>query len=279
MSRILSIIAIVLLFASCNNNSYKNQSKEKGVRIVSLAPSLTKELVSLDLKNNIVGATSYCDISASNKDLIVGSATTVNIEKILLLKPDIVLASGLTKENTITALKNNGIEVHKFGRMKSFDDICNHFLELGKLVGKEKLAKLLIDKSIIKVDSLKALVPEHADSLKVFFQIGAKPIFTVTPNMFMNDYITFSGCKNLANDLSNGAITRETVINRNPDVIFVVTMGIVGDNEKRTWESYTDLSATKNNRIFIIDSSVASTPTVLSFTKTLEVIIKNLYQN
>ena len=279
MSRILSIIAIVLLFASCNNNSYKNQSKEKGVRIVSLAPSLTKELVSLDLKNNIVGATSYCDISASNKDLIVGSATTVNIEKILLLKPDIVLASGLTKENTITALKDNGIEVHKFGRMKSFNDICNHFLELGKLVGKEKLAKLLIDKSIIKVDSLKALVPEHADSLKVFFQIGAKPIFTVTPNMFMNDYITFSGCKNLANDLSNGAITRETVINRNPDVIFVVTMGIVGDNEKRTWESYTDLSATKNNRIFIIDSSVASTPTVLSFTKTLEVIIKNLYQN
>ena len=260
-------------------NILKNQRKEKGVRIVSLAPSLTKELVSLDLKNNIVGATSYCDISASNKDLIVGSATTVNIEKILLLKPDIVLASGLTKENTITALKDNGIEVHKFGRMKSFNDICNHFLELGKLVGKEKLAKLLIDKSIIKVDSLKALVPEHADSLKVFFQIGAKPIFTVTPNMFMNDYITFSGCKNLANDLSNGAITRETVINRNPDVIFVVTMGIVGDNEKRTWESYTDLSATKNNRIFIIDSSVASTPTVLSFTKTLEVIIKNLYQN
>ena len=278
MIRILSLIAAILFVTSCNQTSYREkQSTENGLRIISLAPSITKELVSLNMVENIVGITSYCDISATNKDLIVGTATEVNIEKVLLLKPDIVFASGLTKENTIVALKKNGIKVHRFNKMQSFDDICNHFIELGKLTGKVDLAKSIVSKSKKKVDSLSNSIPTQYDKLTVFFQIGAKPIFTVIPNTFMNDYITLAKCINIAEDLKKGTITRESVLQRNPDIIFIVTMGIVGDDEKNIWESYTNLNAIKNKKIFIIDSSIASTPTVLSFTKTLEQIINNIY--
>lgn len=280
MFRFLSIITILLLLVSCSKNKYKeNQRDENSLRLVSLAQSVTKELVSLDLKDNIVGATSYCDITANNKDLIVGDATTVNIEKILLLKPDIVFASGLTKDNTITALKNNGIKVYTTGKMESFDVICEHFLELGKLVGKEDLSRSMISKSRNKIDSLVSSLPKHKDSLKVFIQIGTKPIFTVIPNTFMNDYITLAGCENIASDLKRGTITRETVLKRNPDVIFIVTMGILGENEKNNWQRYSELNATKNNKIFMMDSNLASTPTVLSFTKSFEFVINKLYYN
>lgn len=278
MIRILPFIIAVLLVASCNNTTYRErESFENGTRIISLTPSITKELESLNMAGNIVGATSYCDISATNKELIIGTATEVNIEKVLLLNPDIVFASGLTKENTIIALKKNGITVHRFNKMQSFDDICKHFIELGKLVGKADLAQSIVDKSNKKVDSLRNSVPIHSDSLTVFFQIGAKPIFTVIPNTFMNDYISFAGCKNLASNITKGTITRESVLLRNPDIIFIVTMGIVGDDENNIWKGYTDLNATKNKKIFIIDSSIASTPTVLSFTETLEQVINNIY--
>ena len=278
MIRILSFITVIILVASCNNTTYREkQSFENGTRIISLAPSITKELESLNMAGNIVGATTYCNISAANKELIVGTATEVNIEKVLLLNPDIVFASGLTKENTIIALEKNGITVHRFNKMQSFNDICKHFIELGKLIGKADLAQSIVDKSKKRVDSLRNSVSLQSDSLTVFFQIGAKPIFTVIPNTFMNDYITFAGCNNLAANLTKGTITRESVLQRNPDIIFIVTMGIVGDDEINIWKTYTDLNATKNKKIFIIDSSIASTPTVLSFTETLEQVIKNIY--
>ena len=278
MTKIFSFIIAVLLLASCNNPTYQEkQGSEKGIRIISLASSISKEIVSLNMTENIVGATSYCEISGTNKELIVGTATEVNIEKILLLKPDIVFASGLTQDNVIIALRNNGVKVHRFTKLESFDEICLHFIELGKLVGKNDLAQSIVNKSKRKVDSLSNAIPVSVDKLKVFFQIGAKPIFTVIPNTFMNDYITLAGCENLASDLTKGTITRETVLRRNPDIIFVVTMGMVGDDEKFIWESYADLNASKNKKIFIIDSDIASIPTVLSFTETLEQVIKNIY--
>ena len=275
---IITVIAIVLLLTSCNKKNYNKKNNDRdGLRIVSLTPSLTKELVDLGLKDNIVGATSFCDIAATNKDLIVGTAVTVNLEKVLLLKPDVVFASGLTKDNTINALKKNGVKVYKFGKMKSFNDICNHFEELGKIVNRRNKARTIIKNSKAKIDSLISSVPKGKDSLNVFFQIGAKPVFTVIPNTFMDDYITFSGCKNIAADLTKGTINRETVLKRNPNVIFIISMGIAGDNEKSIWESYQELNASKNKKIFIVDANIAATPTVLSFLEALEIIIKDIY--
>lgn len=278
MNKIFLFIIAVIIVISCNNSSDKNKDViENGIRIVSLAPSITKELESLNMAENIVGATSYCDISKKNKELIVGTATEVNIEKILLLNPDIVIASGLTKQTTINTLKNNGIAVHFIKKLQSFDDICDQAIELGKLVGKANLALSIVSRSKQRVDSMQSLIPSRDNKLKVFFQIGAKPIFTVIPNTFMDDYIIFSGCENLAADMDRGTITRESVLRRNPDIIFIVTMGIVGNEEKKTWEGYAELNAVKSNKIFIIDSNIACTPTVLSFTETLEQVIKKIY--
>jgi len=274
---ILSIVIIILLLTSCNDKNINKQIKKGELRIVSLAPSISRELVDLGLKDNIVGATSYCEVSASNKDLIVGSAITVNIEKVLLLKPDIVFASGLTKDKTIHTLKENGVTVYKFGKMTSFDYICENFIELSKYVNKEDLARSIIKESKEKIDRLIASVPKQKDSLSIFFQVGSKPIFTVIPNTFMNDYITFAGCKNIVSDLTKPSINRETVINRNPDIIFIISMGIEGDNEKGIWKKYPELNAAKNNKIFIIDADKAASPTVRSFTESFEIIINDIY--
>lgn len=277
MCRISLFIISLIILVSCNTTTNKQHvNNDAGLRIVSLAPSITKELEDLNMDENIVGVTSYCAISATNEDLIIGTATDVNIEKILLLNPDMVFATGLTKESNINSLRNNGITVYQIPKLQSFDDICKQFIKLGELVGKVELAQSIVDKSIFKIDSLKSLIPLNNEKLKIFIQIGAKPLFTVIPNTFMNDYITFSDCENIAADLDKGTITRESILQRNPDVIFIVTMGIVGNEEKQKWETYKELSAIKNKKIFIIDSNLACTPTVLSFTETLEQIIEKI---
>ena len=65
-------------------------------------------------------------------------------------------------------------------------------------------------------------------------------------NTFMNDFITFAGGENIASDLTRGTITRESVLLRNPDVIVIVTMGILAEEEKDRWASSKQLNAAKN---------------------------------
>ena len=276
--KILTFLLVFLLLVSCNNRKYeKDQNSSDKLRIVSLTPSITKELVDLGVKDRIVGATSYCDITANNKDLIIGSAIAVNMEKILLLQPDIVFASGLTKDKTIQNLRDNGITVYTLEKMNSYDAICDHFLKLAEYVDKKKVAVSMIKASKAKIESLVASIPKRSDSLHVFFQLGTKPIFTVIPNTFMNDYITFAKCKNIAEDMTKGTINREAVLNRNPDIIFIASMGIMGEKEKETWKQYPELKAAKNDKIFIIDANLAAIPTVPTFTESFEIMIKQIY--
>jgi ABC-type Fe3+-hydroxamate transport system substrate-binding protein len=264
-------------FVSCQNKAYQDKDIEKGeLRIVSLAQSISKELEDLGVSEKIVGATSFCAIAKANPELIVGTSTEVNVEKVLLLKPSLVVASVLTSQATINTLKNNGIPVYISPKMESFETICKHFLELGHRVGQDSLANEIVTLAEKKIDSLKVELKPNKKKKKVFFQIGANPLFTVIPNTYMNDFITFAGGENIAEGLTGGVITRESVLQKNPDIFFIVTMGIAGDQEKTTWESYKELNAVKNNKIFILDSEKACTPTVLTFLETMETIAKQI---
>ena len=60
----------------------------------------------------------------------------------------------------------------------------------------------------------------------------------------------------------------------NPDVIIIVTMGIAGEKEKKTWQRFNTLNAAKNNRIYIVDSYKMCSPTPVSFADTLEMLVE-----
>ena len=270
-----SLFVLVLTFFSCSEQMPVDVKKSTSLRIVSLVPSYTSEIVELGFKDNIVGATSYCEISKENKVLIVGSVIDINEEKILLLKPDVVFASTLVKEKSIETLKNNGINVQFLGKMESFDDLCSQFLKLGEILDVNEKANLYIESAKQRIDSLKNLVPKTDDTTSVFFQLGASPICTVIPNTFMDDFITFSGCKNAFYDLNKIIINRESVLLRNPDYIIISSMGDIGEQEKQVWQGYTELVAVRDNRIFVVES--ASTPTIKNFLDNFEYIIKKMY--
>lgn len=240
-------------------------------RIVSLAPSLTKNVYYLEAQSKLVGCTSYCDMGVADSKEVVATAVKVNIEKVISLKPDLVIATTITNPETIAMLKKYGVRVEVFSTAKSFDEICQQTLRLGKIIGADDAAKRVTDAATTRVKEIVAL-NEGKVAPRVFFQIGAKPLFTVIPNTFMNDYITFAGGINVVTETKRGTISREAVIASNPDVIFIVTMGLVGDEEKQVWEGYKSLNATKSKRIFIIDSNKASTPTPVTFVETLETI-------
>ena len=265
-----SLLLGLLSFCSISGQTYK--------RIISLAPSLTMNLYYLESQDRLIGCTSYCEIAKTDNKPIVASAVNTNIEKVISQDPDLVLAPSTTSLETIAMLKRFGIKVEVFLTPDSFNEICSQFKRMGLLLGKVELADKKIAIARLKVDSLQKECT-WVDAPRIFIQIGAKPLYTVIPNTFMNDYIRFINGTNLAFDLNRGTITRETVIARNPDVIFIVTMGIIGNEEKEIWEDFREINASRNGRVFLIDANMACTPTPVSFVHTLEIIVSLLNQS
>lgn len=262
------IIGIFTLFQSSTCNAG---------RIVSLAPSLTKNIYFLDAQEQLVGCTSYCTEALADNKTVVASAIKVNIEKTVSLLPDLVLATTITPAETIESLEKLGVKVEIFPTPKSYAEICSQFNRLGELTNKAEEAESIINISNKKVDELKKLI-NTTSTPEIFCQIGADPIFTVLPNTFMNDYITLSGGRNIADDLTKGTMTRESVLSRDPAYIFIVTMGIVGEEEKNIWEKFPSLKAAEDQHIFIIDAEKACSPTPITFVETFETIINLMNQ-
>ena len=245
---------------------------KKVERVVSLAPSITKNIYYLDAGDLLVGCTSYCfDAIADHKE-VVASAVTVNLEKTIALQPDLIVVTPLTNPETIELLRKFNIRVEVFPSPKSFEGICEQFIYLGQLLNKEDLARQVVDQSKSKISDL--LKGQHLEPTKIFFQIGADPIFTVLPNTFMNDFITMVGGINISENLTKGTVTRESVIAQNPDYIIIATMGVTAEEEKSNWHKFGDLKATQNDHVFLVDADKACNPTPVSFVETLDAIIK-----
>lgn len=268
---IIRFISGVLAF--CCMSFFINAATNHPQRIISLGPSITEQLYLLEAQDKLIGCTIYCrrPQEAKTKEK-VGTVVEVNLEKIVSLKPDLVIATPLTNPKAIEKLRNLGIKVLVFSSPKNFIELCKQFLELGKLVDKEKAAEDLIRQAENKVAAIKRNV-ENLPKPKVFIQVGAKPLVTVTKDSFVNDFIEFAGGMNIASNAKIGLYSREEVLMKNPDVIIIVTMGIAGEKEQEIWKKYSALEAVKNNRIYIIDSDKVCSPTPISFVQTLEELV------
>ena len=246
-------------------------------RIISLVPSITEQLYLLGVEDKLIGCTVYCQRPPeAKKKEKVGTVIEVNLEKIVSLKPDLVLATSLTNLKATKKLKSIGINLVSFPPPKNFSEICRQFLKLAKLVGKEKEAGEIIIRVKERADSIKKNV-KFCKGPKVFVQIGARPLFTVTKHSFINDLIRFAGGINIAGEIEAGYYNREEVLKSNPDVIIIVTMGVVGEEEKKIWQDFETLNAAKLNRIYIIDSDKICSPTPVNFVKALEEITRILH--
>ncbi|GAT63977.1 ABC transporter substrate-binding protein [Paludibacter jiangxiensis] len=240
-------------------------------RIISLSPSLTKNLQYLGDEQELVGCTSYC--KTTRKVNVVATAVKVNVEKVVSLKPDLVVASSMTPPETVAQLKKFGIQVVMFPMPKSYAEICAQFRQLSRLVGREAVADKVLQSVQQRIDRVKA---RKADGRKIFIQLGVDPLFAVIPNTFLNDYISLAGGRNIAEGMTSGSITREAVLLKNPSVIFIVTMGNIDREEKQRWEKFSNLEAVRKKKVIVIDSNMACVPTPVTFAETLEVMMKAL---
>ncbi len=247
------IVGICVLAVFSGNCLAVTQAQKQ--RIISLAPAVTEIIFSLGAGKQVVGVTTFCDYPHSARDKEkIGTFSQPNIEKIILLNPDIIFATGLEQEFTVTKLKQLGFKVC-ISDPSNMQELFDSIKEIGTVLDRDKEAETLIVSMKERLEQVKKKVSliSIKDRPKVFIEIWNDPLMTAAKESFINQLVEFAGGVNIAGDVSGeySYFSAERVIYCDPECIIFSRQG-----DKRFLDSikrrigWKEIKALKNNRLY-----------------------------
>ena len=249
-------------------------------RVISLSPIITETIYLVGAQDLLIANTNYCNSPppAQFKEKI-GSVTRMNVEKIIRLQPDLVIASALTSQKQLMILEKQSIAVFRAENPKTFEQMCDMTLTIGEKLGRTSQAKEIVGQAEQMANHIMDLT-QNLDKPRVFLQIGLKPLHSANKDMFINEYIRYAGGINIAENESSGIYSREKVLAENPQVILIATMGSskkAGELEKQRWMAFKSMDAVQANRVYVLDPELICSPTPITFVEGLKVLAPLLH--
>lgn len=238
------------------------ESPNVASRVVTLAPHLAEIAFAAGAGSSIVGVSAYTDYPAEATALpVVSDAFTVDQERLRLLKPDLVLAwsSGMPA-STIDELRSTGLDVVTI-ETRGLDDIGAAVKTIGELTGHEQSANSEAKRFAA---GLETLANEYADRqpVRVFYQVSARPLYTINGQHFISELIEICGGVNVFAELSElaPAIDVEAVLAREPEAI----LSLGPAEALALWDRFDALPAnTHGNRLLVNANHLARASTRL----------------
>ena len=229
-------------------------------RIVSLAPNITEILYALDIGHRVVGVTVYSDYPDEAKQKPkVGSYVNLNIEKIVSLKPDLIIGTyGGNPKATVFRLEDLGFPVY-ITRTETVAEMLTMIEHIGTITYTSKKASVLANTLRERIDAVTSKV-RNAEHPLVLLEINAKPLITTGSGSFQHEIIRLAGGRNLAGDspARYPQYSLEDIVKKGPDVILISTMDRSGllEQYKAEWMRWENIPAVRNGRIYFINSDL-----------------------
>ena len=210
----------------------------------------------------MVGDTTYCDYPSEARNVAkVGDTLHPSIERIISLKPQVVLVSTASELEAFTKqLDQQGITVY-VTNPGSLEEVFRSIETLGDLFGNhEQAAKLAADlqRRAAAVDTVVA----NAKPVRVFYQVSDSPLYTIGRDAFQTDLIRRAGGVSVTADVP-GAFPRfsdEAALAARPDAIILPTGGSMGGANSTVVAPLRNSPAVSNNRVYKINEDHLQRP-------------------
>lgn len=249
-------------------------------RIVSLAPSITEILFAIGAGDLVVGRTNYCTYPAQTSQVeSVGTLYEPNLEKILDLEPDTVIAATHMNEEVLNTLEKAKIQTLTQASPSKIDEIYVLIGQLGKLTGRNFEARALVSSMKAKEDRVKDVVSrvELNNRKNVYYVVGTgKSEYTAGKQTFISEILVAAGCINVASDVDKWSYSLEKLIEKNPEYM------IGADYSFETMKgssNYASLSALNSGKFVTVNTDVFSIPGPRVVDYSMKTIIQKLYPN
>ncbi len=251
-------------------DDYGNEVTITGIpeRIISLAPSNTEILFALDLGDRVVGATDYCNYPPEVEQIEkVGGYSTPNVEKILSLNPDLVVAAFGNTEEVHRHLTDLGLTVISLNP-ESVEDVFTDIELVGEATGTKVEVEALTAEMRARIEAVKSKTATTTARPRTVHVVWYDPLWVSGGDTVQAELVEMAGGENAFPELEgHSTVPLETFITTNPEVIIVnegTGMGEAGRNliydYFLTEPRLQDLDAVKNGRVYLIDSDIIDRP-------------------
>jgi len=229
-------------------------------RIISLAPHLTELLFAAGAGDKVIAAVDYSDYPPAARRLPrVGDAAHLDLERIVALDPDLVIAwkSGISQE-VIARLRKLGFNVYE-SDLHAMEDIAGELRTLGRRAGTERTAAIAAENFDRRLASLRAEY-KRRETVSVFIEVWERPLMTVGGRHIISDALKICGGKNPFGDLQSIAptVSIEAVLKADPQAI-------VGDipvaELSEQWSRWPELRAVRLAHVYTIPAELIARPT------------------
>lgn len=250
-------------------------------RIVCLTEETVETIYLLGEEKRIVGVTGYATRpkQVRNEKPRISSFISANIDKIMNLDPDLVLAFSDIQSEIVTNLIKKGQSVLCFNQ-RDIEGIFNMIQTICCLLDVKQKGLNLISKLNDKIYETRNKYNKY-NKLKVYFEEWNDPL--ITGLKWVSELIEIAGgedvfySKSLNGMAKDRIISEEDVIKINPDIIIGSWCGKkVNFNEIRNRKGWNNINAIKNGKIYEIKSSLILQPGPAALTDGLDEIVKIL---
>lgn len=235
---------------------------EKIDRLVSLAPNLTEIVFALGAGNRLVGNTTYCDYPIEAKRVTkVGDTLYPSIERIIALKPQVVLVSTASQLEAFTRqLDNHEIAVY-VTNPKSLDEVFSSMKNLGDILGEQKRAETVVAELRSRADRIETAT-KQAIPVRVFYQVSGEPLYTIGREAYLTDLVRRAGGVSVTAEVPSGfpRYSDEAALAAQPEAIILPTGGSMGSANANVALSLKNTPAARNNRVYRINDDYLSRP-------------------
>jgi iron complex transport system substrate-binding protein len=229
-------------------------------RIISLAPSITETLFALGLEGRIAGVTDYCNFpEAAKQKPRIGGIINPNLERIIALKPDLLLVTTeANKAEILTQMAKFQIPVFATSP-RSIEGVFKSIRLLGEATDTQDRAQELVSQLQVR----RQLVLDRVKGLKrprVLMLYDLNPIVAGGHHTYPTDLIQSAGGISITGELEQDwpRLNIEYIVEKDPEIIFVTEMpsALSGPTALSVLSGWKLTSAVRQNKTYLLDDRV-----------------------
>jgi ABC-type Fe3+-hydroxamate transport system substrate-binding protein len=243
------LVALAVVYLAPDPKAHGPRKGPPYARIVSILPSVTELIYAVGAEDRLVGVTTYCDYppEATKKEKI--GDIRVNYEKVLALRPDVVMSAERMTRDTNRAIEALGIPVlDMYG--ESFEEIAEVMRRLGRVTDHAARGEAEAEALLKRVRAVEERV-KGKPRPRVFFESSYDPLWSVSGKSYVGDVIARAGGDNVMADMRDpwGPVSWEVVVRKDPDVILIAHGASAGAELRAGWSN---LKAVRTGRVHVV---------------------------
>ncbi|MFN2497607.1 MAG: ABC transporter substrate-binding protein [Pyrinomonadaceae bacterium] len=232
-------------------------------RVISLAPNLTEIVYAVGAGDQLVGNTTFCIYPPEAKNVVkVGDTLQPSIERILALRPQLVLVSTASQLEAFTRqLDEQQIAVYVTDP-HDLEGVFRSILGVGDLLNQSVGAANLVKQLRARTDAIEHAVAGRP-AVSVFFQLSGQPLYTAGKHSFVTNLIERAGGRSVTADVNEAwpRLSDEAALASRPEAIIMLSgdaMGAAANTNVAA--ALRNSPAVKNGRVYVINGDLLTRP-------------------